>query len=78
METSHLYIENIPAIIWGLSSNKIFLYVHGQGGNKEEAKVFASIANRYGWQVLSIDLPDMEKEKKNETYLIRGLLYQNF
>ena len=54
METSHLYIENIPAIIWGLSSNKIFLYVHGQGGNKEEAKVFASIANRYGWQVLSI------------------------
>ena len=64
METSHLYIENIPAIIWGLSSNKIFLYVHGQGGNKEEAKVFASIANRYGWQVLSIDLPEHGERKK--------------
>ena len=64
METSHLYIENIQAIIWGLSSNKIFLYVHGQGGNKEEAKVFASIANRYGWQVLSIDLPEHGERKK--------------
>lgn len=51
METSHLYIENIPAIIWGLSSNKIFLYVHGQGGNKEEvlwSSIFVTlVAKKY-------------------------------
>lgn len=58
MEPQHLYIENIPALIWGNSTDKVFLYVHGQGGNKDEAKNFSIIANEHGYQVLSIDLPE--------------------
>lgn len=51
MIDEHLNIKNIPAIIWGDTSSKVYLYIHGQGGYKEEAEAFASIANRYGWQV---------------------------
>ena len=53
-----LAINGIPAVLWGISSRKIYLYVHGQGGCKEEAKVFAEIACRFGFQVLSMDLPE--------------------
>ena len=50
-------LEHIPAVIWGVPSSKVYLYVHGQGGNKEEAADFAEIVCRYGFQTLSIDLP---------------------
>ena len=36
-------LEHIPAVIWGVPSSKVYLYVHGQGGNKEEAADFAEI-----------------------------------
>lgn len=64
MTNEHLNIKNIPAIIWGDTSSKVYLYIHGQGGYKEEAEAFASIANRYGWQVLSIDLPEHGERKE--------------
>nr|WP_281771226.1 alpha/beta hydrolase [Lautropia mirabilis] len=53
----HLNIGHVPAIIWGDVSSRVYVYVHGQEGCKEEAEAFASIADRYGFQVLSIDLP---------------------
>lgn len=53
-----LKINGIPAVLWGISSRKIYLYVHGQGGCKEEAEIFAEIACRFGYQVLSMDLPE--------------------
>lgn len=34
-------IEHIPAILLGEPSDKIYLFVDGQGGNKEEAIGFA-------------------------------------
>lgn len=58
MEKRTLQIHEVPAIIYGTPSRRLFLYIHGQGGYKEEAEVFANIACRYGWQVLSIDLPE--------------------
>lgn len=57
--------EHIPAAIWGVPSSKVYLYVHGQGGNKEEAADFAEIVCRYGFQTLSIDLPG-HGERKDE------------
>ena len=51
-------INHIPAVIWGSSSEKVWLYVHGQGGNKEEAQSIAQTLCRYGCQVLSLDLPE--------------------
>ena len=52
-----IQINETPAIIWGAPSNKLYLYIHGQGGCKEEAKTFSAIVCQRGWQVLSIDLP---------------------
>ena len=52
-----LEINEIPAVLWGVPSRKLYFYVHGQGGCKEEAAVFADVVCNLGWQVLSVDLP---------------------
>lgn len=57
MQQVALNIEHIPAILWNEPSDKIYLYMHGQGGNKEEARMFAYVAAKKHYQVLSIDLP---------------------
>lgn len=56
-------IEQIPAIIWGIPSSKVFLYIHGQGGEKEEAAMVANIMCPHGFQILSIDLPGHGERK---------------
>ena len=43
--------------MWGKPKDAVYLYVHGQGGRKEEAELFANIAEKKGWQVISMDLP---------------------
>ena len=50
-------IQNIPSILYGDSSENLFLYIHGKMGRKEEAARFAEIVCPKGYQVLSIDLP---------------------
>jgi hypothetical protein len=37
-----------------VSHRVTYLFLHGQGGNKEEAAVFAEIAFPAGWQVLGV------------------------
>lgn len=59
-----MIIENIPVVIYGNRSDKVYLFVHGQGGNKEEAESFAEIVTEKGWQVLSIDLPEHGERKE--------------
>lgn len=63
MKNQKISIMQIPAIIWGDPSTKVYLYVHGQGGYKEEAEAFAGIASRHSCQVLSIDLPGHGERK---------------
>lgn len=58
MKKERIYIGRIPALLWGERQKKAFLYVHGQGGRKEDAENFATIAASDGWQVLSVDLPE--------------------
>lgn len=50
-------VHHIPAILYGDSSDNLFLYIHGKMGRKEEAVRFAEIVCPKGYQVLSIDLP---------------------
>lgn len=50
-------LNHIPAVLYGEPSDKVFLYVHGRGGNKEVAVSFYQMVKKAGWQVLSIDLP---------------------
>jgi len=66
MQTKRLQIQGIPAILWGETSSKLFLYIHGQGGCKEEAEAFAGSEVCRSWQVLSIDLPG-HGERKQDT-----------
>lgn len=65
MKQIKININNIPSIIWGEKSEKVYLFVHGKMGYKEEAKDFAEIVGKMGWQVLSIDLPE-HGERKDE------------
>lgn len=67
MKKENFDIGNIPAILYGYNSDKLYIVVHGRYGNKEEAEGFANIAVEAGYQVLSFDLPE-HGERKNENY----------
>lgn len=71
MDTSipkqNISIQSIPAIIWGLPSDSVFIFVHGKMSQKEEAERFVKVANRKGYQVISFDLPE-HGERKTEDY----------
>lgn len=64
MTTEITTIGSVDAIILGERSNKVFLFVHGQGGNKEEAIPFADVAVPKGYQVIGIDLPSDSQNTK--------------
>lgn len=57
MKTQKLEISGIPALLYGEESRKVYLYVHGKMGCKEEALPFAELACPAGYQVLAVDLP---------------------
>lgn len=67
MKKKYFQIQGIPSVLCGEPSKNLYLFIHGQGGCKEEAEPFAKIAGCYGWQVLGIDLPEHgeRKEEKN-------------
>ena len=57
MKEERFTIQNIPSILYGDSSENLFLHIHGKMGCKEEAGRFANIVCPEGYQVLSMDLP---------------------
>ncbi len=59
LQTTFL-IEDIPSIIWGEPSNKVWIAVHGNLSNKQDTviRLLAGQVLRAGCQVLSFDLPD--------------------
>lgn len=69
MIKQNLKIENIPAILWGDKSDKLFIVVHGNMSNKADdlIVVFAEEATAIGYQVLSFDLPE-HGDRKEEAY----------
>ena len=58
MEKHSMIIQHIPAILWGRPSEKIYVFIHGKMGSKEDAQIFAELAERKGWQTLSFYLPE--------------------
>lgn len=67
MKTKKIYIGKIPVIIWGVKSDKAYIYVHGKMSDKESAESFASIAENKGYQTISFDLPE-HGERESENY----------
>lgn len=59
MERNDLRIGNIPAILWGRASEKLFIAVHGNMSHKADDAIIilAEEAILSGHQVLSFDLP---------------------
>lgn len=57
MTVIELNIGSTPALLIGEKSEKVFLFVHGLHGNKEEALAFAEVAVPKGYQVLGVELP---------------------
>ena len=73
MKIDRIKINNIPSIIWGEKSNKIFIAVHGNMSNKEGEviKIFAEKVASRGSQLLSFDLPEHGERKDNTNYLCK-------
>lgn len=44
MKIQNIKIGNIPSIIWGDRSDKVYVHVHGKMSCKEHARDFAEIA----------------------------------
>lgn len=63
MTAEKFQIHEIPAVLYGENSDRIWLFVHGKCGYKEEAEAFAEIACPRGAQVLAIDLPEHGERK---------------
>ncbi|MGV2685868.1 alpha/beta hydrolase, partial [Clostridium perfringens] len=62
-------ISNIPAVLWGEKSEKLFIAVHGNMSNKEDVviQILAEEARQKGYQVLSFDLPEHGERKSDST-----------
>lgn len=60
MKTQKLLIDQIPAVVWGEPSDRVFLAVHGNLSNKEDTviRLLAEEAALRGIQVISFDLPE--------------------
>lgn len=68
MKRERIMIGSIPALLWGESSDKIFIHVHGKMSRKEYAESFAIIAGKAGYQTLSFDLPEHGERSEDHSY----------
>lgn len=72
MIKQNLLIDNIPSILWGEKSSKLFVAVHGNMSNKSDTpiSILAEESIPLGYQVLSFDLPQ-HGDRKNEPTLCK-------
>ena len=80
METKEFRIGSTSALLIGEKSEKVFFYVHGLHGRKEEALTFAEVAVPKAYQVLGVDLPVERKPWEVLPLLneVRKLLYRDW
>lgn len=57
---NRIRVEGIPATVWGETSERVFIAVHGNMSNKEDTviRLLAEEAGRRSYQTLSFDLPE--------------------
>lgn len=69
MIKENISIDNIPAILWGEKSSKLFIAVHGNMSSKSDVpiSILAEEAVALGYQVLSFDLPQHGDRKEEPT-----------
>lgn len=69
MKQQFIKINNIPAILWGERSDKLYIAVHGYLSNKTDTviSILAEEATARGYQVLSFDFPEYGDRKSEQT-----------
>lgn len=69
MTTQHLKINDIPTVLWGDKSEKVFIAVHGYMSHKQDKDIahLAESAHLSGYQLLSFDLPEHGERKDDNT-----------
>lgn len=69
MKKNIIKINNIPAIVWGDTNDKLYIAVHGNLSHKEDTVIgiLAHEATAKGYQVLSFDLPEHGERKDGTT-----------
>lgn len=75
MKKQNLMIENIPAILWGEKSNKLFIAIHGNMSHKSDdaISILAEEVTALNYQVLSFDLPEHgDRKDKNCAFKIQN------
>ena len=73
MKKEKIKINNIPSIVWGEKSSKVFIAIHGNMSNKEDEviKILAKEVVSKGYQLLSFDLPEHGERKEDTKYLCK-------
>ena len=73
MKIERIKINNIPSIILGEKSSKVYIAIHGNMSNKEDEviKILAEKVVKKGYQLLSFDLPEHGERKKDTNYLCK-------
>ncbi|MCH3909142.1 MAG: alpha/beta hydrolase [Bacilli bacterium] len=59
-------VLDFSVLTYGEKSKKAFLFIHGRGGNKEEASFLADIVCHKGYQVISFSLPKSGERKDSK------------
>lgn len=70
MISEYFDIGGIPAVLYGERADKVWLFVHGKCGNKEEARGLAELLCPKGYQVLGVDLPEHGARKGGAAKLL--------
>ena len=73
MKVEKIKIDDIPSIIWGEKSSKVFIAIHGNMSNKEDEviKILANNITNKGYQLISFDLPEHGERKSDTKYLCK-------
>lgn len=73
MKTKKIKINNIPSIIWGENSEKVFIAIHGNMSSKEDEiiKILADNILNKNYSLISFDLPEHGDRKEDKEYLCK-------
>ncbi|MGN1306957.1 MAG: alpha/beta hydrolase [Faecousia sp.] len=70
MVSEYFEIRGIPAVLYGERADRLWLFVHGKCGNKEEACGLVELLCPKGYQVLGVDLPEHGARKGGAAKLL--------
>lgn len=70
MEKIEFDINGIHAILYGRNTERVYLFIHGKSGFKEEAEAFAEIVCKREYQVLAVDLPEHGARKSESNFFV--------